>query len=194
MKTAIPEWKGRVSPVFDTATCLVVIETNGRSVVDESRFHLVKTHPLERARELAGLGIDLLICGGISRDLTMLIHAYGTEVLPSVIGDTREVLAAYLSGQLSQPQFRMPGCSTRNRRRWGTRESMKRMSEEVRSMPRGDGTGPQEKAASKGEGLGARGSGKTRDLARGPGKGRGQGRGRGTGKGQQKAGRQRQCR
>ncbi len=109
MKIAIPVWNGFVSNVFDFAHRLLLVDIENAKMVNRSEVDL-KTESLpQRASSLKNLGVDVLICGAISRALTNMVMASGIQVLPYVTGCVDDVLQAYLAGQLVQPQFTMPG-------------------------------------------------------------------------------------
>lgn len=114
MRVAIPTWNGRISPVFDTAGQLLVVDlAEGRTTI-RARLPLAESSLPRRARRLAELGVDLLICGAISRQFSDWIKAQGIEVLPQVSGDVEEVLLAHRNGSLdSDPRLAMPGCRRR---------------------------------------------------------------------------------
>jgi predicted Fe-Mo cluster-binding NifX family protein len=117
MRLAVPVWNGRVSPVLDVATRLMVVDVIGR----EATF--TETHRLagpDRAGVVAELGVDVLVCGAVSRELEERLVANGVEVIAEVRGEVHEVIRAKLDGALSQPCFMLPGCHTR-RRRGGSR-------------------------------------------------------------------------
>jgi predicted Fe-Mo cluster-binding NifX family protein len=123
MKIAIPNWQGRISPVFDEATRLVLVETGqGREVRREIQT-LTCFDPWGRAREILLLGAQVLICGAISRPLEMALHGAGITVIARTCGPVEEVLAAFMSGQVESEAYRMPGCGSRRgsrlRRRQG---------------------------------------------------------------------------
>jgi len=63
-----------------------------------------------RASKLAELGIEVLICGAISRPLEALLAARGIQVVARRCGGVEEVLEAFRSGRLADPAFAMPGC------------------------------------------------------------------------------------
>ena len=67
MKIAIPIWQGRISPVMDAAACALVVEFDGAGEVSRVEESLGDEFIPHRARHLADLGVDVLICGGISR-------------------------------------------------------------------------------------------------------------------------------
>lgn len=113
MRLAIPTWNDRVSPVFDTASRLVLVDVEqgaeqGRRIVQAG----ADPYPAQRARRLGELHIDVLICGAISRPLAELVSASGVLVVPWVSGPVDDILRAYLAERLADPCWRMPGCQS----------------------------------------------------------------------------------
>lgn len=110
MKIAISIWNNSVSNTFDFARKLLLVELeNGHEI---SRLEVpIQAHSLpERLVCLKNRGVNLLICGAISRALACMITSSKIEILPFVTGNIDDVLKAYISGQLSQPRFAMPNC------------------------------------------------------------------------------------
>jgi len=78
-----------------------------------------KLYPLggpHRERTASELGIDVLICGAVSRQLEEKLVASGIEVVAEIRGRFEEVVRAYAEGRLIQPRFQMPGQHGRRRR------------------------------------------------------------------------------
>ncbi|RKY23603.1 MAG: hypothetical protein DRP62_05595 [Planctomycetota bacterium] len=119
MKIAIPIYGDNVSNVFDFAHRLLLVEIENGKVIERSEIELKDESLLQRAGQLKDLGIDVLICGAISQALANMVTASGIQLLPYVTGSVNDVLEAYLSGQLVQPQFSMPGCWPGARRGFG---------------------------------------------------------------------------
>ena len=107
---AIPDWEGRVSPVFDVAGQLLV--THIAAGVPEACRHeqLLAQTPADRARQLAQWKIEILLCGGISSGLREALERAGITVIPHICGGVQEVLQAFLGNRLSDERFAMPGC------------------------------------------------------------------------------------
>ncbi len=117
MKIAIPIWQGRISPVFDVAGQLLLVElSDGREVSRDEQL-MSETTAEERTRKLAELGIDTLICAGVSQALEASLAERGIRVIAQICGDAKEVLAAFVSGRLGEKRFVMPGCCGMKRRR-----------------------------------------------------------------------------
>ena len=119
MKIAIPLWNDCVSNVFDFAHRLLLVEIENGKEISRSEVELKAESLPQRAGSLKNLGVDVLICGAISRALACMVAASGTEVLAFVTGRVDDVLEAYLTGQLVKPEFTMPGYWTGAREGFG---------------------------------------------------------------------------
>lgn len=114
---ALTIWNGRIAPVFDVAGRLWLADGA------ERREHAIRNTTCLHARiaELKELGIDVLICGAISRPARMLAESRGIRVYGFIAGDREEVLSAWMRNELDTGLFAMPGCARRRqcRRRCG---------------------------------------------------------------------------
>ncbi|MBA7687268.1 hypothetical protein ES703_95729 [subsurface metagenome] len=110
MKIAIPVYGGNISNVFDFAHRLLLVDIENGREVNQSEVELKAESLPQRAGQLKNLGVDVLVCGAISRALAYMVTASGIEVLAFVTGRVDDVLEAYLTDQLAKPQFSMPGC------------------------------------------------------------------------------------
>jgi predicted Fe-Mo cluster-binding NifX family protein len=115
IKAAFAPWNDRITPVFDTAQQIHIVEVESNRIVSEKREPLENGSALQKTLRLAELGIDTLICGAISRPLQAMIAAYGIQVVPFVAGELREVIQAWLRDGLEGDDFAMPGCFGRRR-------------------------------------------------------------------------------
>jgi len=109
MKIGIPVWGDKISPVLDTASRLLVVETDGDQ--EASRFEVYLDDPglLSRCFRIKGLGVDLLLCGALSRPFLRRLTASGIHIIPGISGHPEDVLVAYFQGDLSDSRFLMPG-------------------------------------------------------------------------------------
>ncbi len=115
MKVAIPHWQGRVSPVLDVAGSILLVGIDAGVVRSRQNVALLDEDPQNRAAFLAGIGINVLICGAVSWPLEVALAAAGIKVIPQTCGDVEAVLAAFIEGGLAQGGFLMPGCCGRRR-------------------------------------------------------------------------------
>jgi len=110
MRVAVPDWEGRVSPVFDVAKQVLLVDL-GHPDNGNRRWETLGTAlPHERARRLAELGVQVLVCGAISWPLEALLAAAGIRVVPLICGEVEEVVRAFRDGTLENERFMMPGC------------------------------------------------------------------------------------
>lgn len=124
MKIALPEWQGRISPVFDTARTIILADCQEGKEFGRSTEQVNELVMPVRVRRITELGVNVLLCGAISRPLAGMLASAGIRVIPFLSGETDNVLSAYLNGQLAAPQFFMPGCGRRRgrfRKRCGSR-------------------------------------------------------------------------
>lgn len=110
MLVAIPNFQGRVSPVFDVAARLTVVRVKGRTELERRDVRLWETRPEGIVQCLAELGIDVLICGAVSQMLELLLTHQGLRVVAQVCGDVDAVIQAFLNRTLDAPEFCQPGC------------------------------------------------------------------------------------
>jgi len=111
MKVGVPVWMGRVSPVLDVSGRLLVLEVDDGVEQDRHEVMLDPGEPLQRSADLAGQGLEVLICGALSEVLRSLLVDRGVRIASGVCGAVDEVVQAFLTGRLGEAAFRMPGCS-----------------------------------------------------------------------------------
>lgn len=116
MLIAVPNCQGRVSPVFDVAARLLLVDLRRGNELKRREVVLFEKTPEGIVRNLRELGIRVLICGAISLGLQHALEQIGIRVLAEICGEIESVLAAYQAGRLRSPEFIMPGCCGR---RWG---------------------------------------------------------------------------
>lgn len=121
MKVALPTWDGRVSPVFDVAKRLLVVDVERGTEISRSEVDLEETRLAARASRVTALGVHVLICGAISWPLEAMLTSAGVRVIPQTCGPVDDVLRAFLEGQLASEAFLMPGCCGRRGRFRGGR-------------------------------------------------------------------------
>ena len=121
MKVAIPTSAGRISPVFDVARHLLVVDVEGGGETSRHEEPILETHLVRRAARVAGIGVRVLICGAITTPLEAMLRSAGVQVISHTCGPTEEVLRAFITGQWTQQAFLMPGCRGQGRRPRGRR-------------------------------------------------------------------------
>ena len=109
MKIGIPIWEDKISPVLDTASRLLVIETDGKKESSRFETYLDIQDLSHRCFRIQGIGVDILICGAVSRQLLEKLRALGIQIRPGISGHPEDVLQAYLQGNIDDARFIMPG-------------------------------------------------------------------------------------
>ena len=109
MKVAVTVWEDTVSTVCDFSSRLLVFDVKGVEVKNRSFVPFETMILPERVNQLEGLGVEVLLCGAISRPLERMIRASGVKVIPCLRGSIEEVIAAYLVDGLSDARFILPG-------------------------------------------------------------------------------------
>ncbi len=187
MKTALTVWANRISPVFDAAGTLLIVEIRNSEIQSRQYESFDPDRPSHLAAKLMQMHVSTLICGAISQRPAMLLEAGGIKLIPFITGRAEKVLHAYAREMPITPGFQMPGC----RRRRHRQEDLKNRSDiycrnnkEVMKMPGKDQTGPQGQGAGTGRGQGGCKSGKGGGKASNTGQGKGCRRGQGAGQGQ----------
>jgi predicted Fe-Mo cluster-binding NifX family protein len=108
-KVAIPIFRSRVAPVFDYCVRVSVFEIGDHRQIERSELYLGTLSPIERVGALIKEGVTTLVCGAMSEDLDKLFQTSGISVIGSIGGPVEEVLEAFMSGRIDEPQYRSPG-------------------------------------------------------------------------------------
>lgn len=110
MRVAIPLWQGRVSPVFDEASRIMLVDISDQGERQRREVSLLAANPFERAQMLPKLEVDLLICGMVSQTQHTALSSTGIRVIPHICGTIEDVIAALLDGRIESGALLMPGC------------------------------------------------------------------------------------
>lgn len=116
MLIAVPVFRSRVSPVFDVAQTLVLVNVDDGVESGRREISLSGLRPKERSALLVREGADTLICGAITRFSRHLVEIVGIRIHGGVAGGVDQVLSAFYQNRLDQSCFRMPGCCRRRGR------------------------------------------------------------------------------
>ena len=86
MKLAIPIWNDRISSAFDFAHRLLLVDIERSRETGRSEIPFPSESDPEKVNGLKSLGVEVLICGAISRSLASQVRASGIKVFPYVVG------------------------------------------------------------------------------------------------------------
>ena len=174
MKFALTIWGNSISPVFDSARKLLIVEIENNKVVTRQYELFNAEMNSDLAKMLTDLQINVLICGAISKRFSDIIETSEIKLIPFITGHVDVVLESYMKNSRVVADFFMPGCRNKHYRQRNGRNNFINIRAKEVNMPRTDGTGPQ------GQGPG---TGRNQGPCQGQGQGRGQGRGQGQGGG-----------
>lgn len=116
MKVIMPTDSDRISPVLDTARSFLLVTASSNGALTRKEMLIADADLVTKAKRIAELGGDVLICGAISWPLEVMLTSAGARVIPNTCGPIDEVLAAFFTGDLTDHAFLMPGCPGRQRR------------------------------------------------------------------------------
>jgi predicted Fe-Mo cluster-binding NifX family protein len=106
----------RISPVLDVARQFLLVDVTLDAEIGRRQARIEHQDFVAQAKQIVGLEPNVLICGAISRPLETLLVSAGVRVIPNTCGAVDEVIAAFVSGRLTEQAFLMPGCTGRHRR------------------------------------------------------------------------------
>ncbi len=109
IRVAIPIFRMRVSPVFDTCTRIIIVDIETSREIDRKEIYLDALSLTERVTILRKSGVHTVICGGISNTLAIRLSDAKIALISDISGEIEPVLAAYLAESLGDSRFLMPG-------------------------------------------------------------------------------------
>ncbi len=109
MRVAIPIFRQRISPVFDTCTRVLLLDIEGHREVDRKEIFLDALSRTERVAMLHKSGVSDVICGGISDLLENMLTATQINVFSDITGNVEDVVTAYMTGNLDDARFYLSG-------------------------------------------------------------------------------------
>ena len=100
MKLALPVFGTRVSPRFDCAPEILVLEETEKGGGRETRFKTDTWSERERIEKLLDLGVETVICGGLDVVSARELQENAIKVYPWVTGDVKDVITCFQRGKL----------------------------------------------------------------------------------------------
>jgi predicted Fe-Mo cluster-binding NifX family protein len=116
VRIAVAVWQSRISPVFDTARQLLMLDIENGCESQRTEQSIFGPSMQKRVDQLVELDVDVLLCGAISRQLADMVAASGIRLVPWLTGEAEGVLQWYLTGKPIEPRFLMPGCDRQRHR------------------------------------------------------------------------------
>jgi predicted Fe-Mo cluster-binding NifX family protein len=113
MKVAVAHWQGRISPVFDVADRLFLLDVEDGREINRESLRLASRNPFLRTKELSEIGLNVLLCGAVSLTLEKALIGAGIRVIGFLGGELETIINAFLAGNLSDGRDRKPGRTVR---------------------------------------------------------------------------------
>lgn len=95
---AISTFGNRVSARLDCAESILLVIIRDGVVASRTPMNLL---PLGKRQILERLGVDVLICGGLTPKCVNMLRGSRIRVIPWVQGDVEEVLAHFMQHELT---------------------------------------------------------------------------------------------
>ncbi len=115
-RVGIPIWNNWVSPVFETSSALLIVDFKDKQETARAVVPMESESLLRKMSLLKDIGIDTLICNGVSRRVNNALLECGLKVIPCRSGPVEEIIEAYGSDQLDHPRFVVRGMRCKGRR------------------------------------------------------------------------------
>ncbi|MCP3873423.1 MAG: dinitrogenase iron-molybdenum cofactor biosynthesis domain-containing protein [Desulfobacteraceae bacterium] len=110
MKIAITIWGNRISPVFESATTLMIADMEKSIITNRifKEFSQKKILP-QTLSIFKKYQVGILICGAITDAHSQKIEQSGIKLISFITGNADKVLAAYIKDRHRIFDFLMPG-------------------------------------------------------------------------------------
>ena len=99
-KIAIALFGTRVSPRFDCAPRLRVVEVDDGEIIAAHEMSMKHWDAGKRIKKLQELGVNTFICGGIDNFSMQHLSSLGLTIYSWITGEAEEALSCLLKGQL----------------------------------------------------------------------------------------------
>ena len=101
-RIAIPVFKSRISPVFDSCARLLLVDLDQNQEIDRKEIFCEDLSEIERLKMMKNSGVSTIICGGISDSFYKLISSAQISVIIGIAGDVDQVLTAFQCNRLGE--------------------------------------------------------------------------------------------
>jgi predicted Fe-Mo cluster-binding NifX family protein len=109
IRTAIPVFMGRVSPVLDTCTLIMLVDLHRSHEVGRTQVAVAGATLSERVGVFKMMGVRTIICSAVSDSFHRMLQEAKIDLVCGIAGMVDEIIQASGSGSHQQTQFRMPG-------------------------------------------------------------------------------------
>ena len=107
IRIAIPVFNSRISPVLDACTQIGIFDCEQKKEINRQTIWVDGFSLAERLASLVKLGVNVVICCGISDVLHNLLKGKNIRVIAGRVGEIEQVVDAFLCNQLDNECFLM---------------------------------------------------------------------------------------
>ncbi len=104
-------WGERISPVFDSSHMLLVAVVQDSTIISKRIEPFDPLVPFLLSEKLKELNIDVLVCGAISIEPSLVVQSAGISLIPFISGKVETILDEFTRGESLSGKYLMPGCS-----------------------------------------------------------------------------------
>lgn len=109
---AITKFHSRVSSRLDCTQNIDLIYVENHKISKWEHIHLTAKNPLDKINTLKDLGVEVVICGGITEICLNQLKNDRIDVYPWVRGEIQDVVQRFLKGTLQKQNGKKPSPST----------------------------------------------------------------------------------
>ncbi|MCA9735705.1 MAG: hypothetical protein H6696_00285 [Deferribacteres bacterium] len=99
-RVAIPVFGDRISNRLDCSENVLLVSIENGQVIKRDTCHLAEIDSFSKLGLLANLGIDVLICNGITEFFENRLSDRHIQIIPWISGEAETILEQYLQGTL----------------------------------------------------------------------------------------------
>ncbi|MDP8206564.1 MAG: NifB/NifX family molybdenum-iron cluster-binding protein [Candidatus Electryonea clarkiae] len=92
MRIAVTRWGDKISPVFDEAKYMMIVDVNDDCINAKITINIGDLSQSDKVKVLTDLNVERVFCGAISNMYSSLIEASGIELNSWLTGDIEEIL------------------------------------------------------------------------------------------------------
>jgi predicted Fe-Mo cluster-binding NifX family protein len=100
-RIAIPVFENRISNRLDCSEHILLYFIEKDKIESYETLRLIQSSSSAKLSKLLELGIDVLICNGITDFYSRKLSESNVQVIPWIRGEVKEVICQYMNGELT---------------------------------------------------------------------------------------------
>ena len=111
MRIVLTVYRGRISPLLDTARVALLVEIDDGIEVSRTRLSLAADRTFDRIDTIVATGAHMLVCGAVSDATARYLVSRDIRVWSGVAGPLEDVIASVAANGMIGNALRIPGWS-----------------------------------------------------------------------------------